>query len=75
VGIGIEEFYFPEAQRHRIAEDLSRNVDKARVEIKVDRGGQSALERLTIEDRIYEMTIFVGRDTPSAVQGTRIEGS
>jgi len=54
---------------------LSRNVDKARVEIKVDRGGQSALERLTIEDRIYEMTIFVGRDTPSAVQGTRIEGS
>ena len=51
---GIEEFYIPEAQRDRIAEDLSRNVDKARVEIKVDRGGHAALERLRIEDRIYE---------------------
>ena len=51
---GIEEFYIPEAQRHRIAEDLSRNVDKARVEIKVDRSGHAALERLRIEDRIYE---------------------
>ena len=51
---GIEEFYFPEAQRDRIAEDLSRNVDKARVEIKVDRSGHAALERLRIEDRIYE---------------------
>ena len=51
---GIEEFYIPEAQRHRIAEDLSRNVDKARVEIKVDRSGHAALERLIIEDRIYE---------------------
>ena len=54
MGIGIEEFYFPEAQRHRIAEDLSRNVDKERVELKVDRSGHSAPERLTIEDRIYE---------------------
>lgn len=51
---GIEEFYFPEAQRDHIAEDLSRNVDKARVEIKVDRSGHAALERLRIEDRIYE---------------------
>jgi uncharacterized membrane-anchored protein len=51
---GIEEFYIPEAQRHRIAEDLSSNVDKARVEIKVDRSGHAALERLRIEDRIYE---------------------
>jgi uncharacterized membrane-anchored protein len=51
---GIEEFYIPEAQRHRIAEDLSRNVDKARVEIKVDRSGHAALERLRIEDRVYE---------------------
>lgn len=51
---GIEEFYIPEAQRHHIAEDLSRNVDKARVEIKVDRSGHAALERLRIEDRIYE---------------------
>jgi uncharacterized membrane-anchored protein len=51
---GIEEFYIPEAQRDRIADDLSRNVDKARVEIKVDRGGHAALERLRIDDRIYE---------------------
>jgi uncharacterized membrane-anchored protein len=51
---GIEEFYIPEAQRYHIAEDLGRNVDKARVEIKVDRGGHAALERLRIEDRIYE---------------------
>jgi uncharacterized membrane-anchored protein len=51
---GIEEFYIPEAQRDRIADDLSRNVDKARVEIKVDRNGHAALERLRIEDRIYE---------------------
>ena len=50
----IEEFYIPEAQRHSIAEDLSRNVDKARVDIKVDRNGHAALERLRIEDRIYE---------------------
>ena len=51
---GIEEFYIPEAQRDRIAEDLTRNVDKARVEIKVDRSGHAALERLRIEDRVYE---------------------
>ena len=51
---GIEEFYIPEAQRYLIAEDLSRNVDKARVEVKVDRSGHAALERLRIEDRIYE---------------------
>ncbi len=51
---GIEEFYIPEAQRDRIGEDLSRNVDKARVDVKVDRDGHTALERLRIEDRIYE---------------------
>jgi uncharacterized membrane-anchored protein len=51
---GIEEFYIPEAQRDRIAEDLGKNVDKARVEVKVDRSGHAALERLRIEDRIYE---------------------
>ena len=51
---GIEEFYIPEAQRYSIAEDLNKNVDKARVEIKVDRSGHAALERLRIEDRIYE---------------------
>jgi uncharacterized membrane-anchored protein len=51
---GIEEFYIPEAQRDRIAQDLSQNVDKARVEVKVDRSGHAALERLRIEDRVYE---------------------
>ena len=51
---GIEEFYIPEAQRDRIASDLSRNVDKARVEVKVDRSGHAALQRIIIEDRIYE---------------------
>ena len=51
---GIEEFYIPEAQRHRIAEDLRMNLDTARVEIKVDHSGHAALERLRIEDRIYE---------------------
>ena len=54
ISYGIEEFYIPEAQRDRIAEDLRRNVDKARVEIKVDRSGHAALERLIIEDRVYE---------------------
>ena len=51
---GIEEFYIPEAQRYPIEEDLRKNVDKARVEVKVDRSGHAALERLRIEDRIYE---------------------
>lgn len=51
---GIEEFYIPEAQRESIAEDLRKNQDKARVEVKVDRSGHAALERLRIEDRVYE---------------------
>lgn len=51
---GIEEFYIPEAQREYIAEDLTKNQDKARVEVKVDGRGNAALERLVIEDRIYE---------------------
>ncbi len=51
---GIEEFYIPEAQRYNIDEDLRRNVDKARVEVKVDRSGHAALQRLIIADRIYE---------------------
>lgn len=50
---GIEEFYIPEAQRDRIATDLRTNADKARVEVKVDRSGHAALQRLIIEDRIY----------------------
>ncbi|HEU4479066.1 MAG TPA: GDYXXLXY domain-containing protein [Pyrinomonadaceae bacterium] len=54
IGYGIEEFYIPEAQRQSIADDLNRNVDKARVEVKVDRSGHAALQRLIIENRIYE---------------------
>ena len=50
----IEELYIPETQRHSIAEDLSRNSDKARAQVKVDRSGHAALQRLIIEDRIYE---------------------
>jgi uncharacterized membrane-anchored protein len=51
---GIEDFYIPEAQRDNIAEDLRKNQDKARVEVKVDGSGHAALERLRIEDRVYE---------------------
>jgi uncharacterized membrane-anchored protein len=51
---GIEEFYVPEAQRGKITEDLRKHQDKARVEVKVDGSGHAALERLRIEDRIYE---------------------
>jgi uncharacterized membrane-anchored protein len=51
---GIEEFYIPETQRESIAEDLRKNQDKARVEVKVDRSGHAALVRLIIEDRVYQ---------------------
>ncbi|HET6975530.1 MAG TPA: GDYXXLXY domain-containing protein [Pyrinomonadaceae bacterium] len=54
ISYGIEEFYFPEAQRDRITQDLRTNADKARVEIKVDRSGHAALERLIIDNRVYE---------------------
>ena len=54
IGYGIEEFYIPEAQRNSIADDLRRNVDQARVEVKVGSGGHAALQRLIIQDRIYE---------------------
>ena len=51
---GIENFYIPETQREAISDDLRKNPDKARVEIRVDRAGNSALKRLIIEDRVYE---------------------
>jgi uncharacterized membrane-anchored protein len=51
---GIEDFYIAETQREAIAEDLRKNVDKARVEVRVDRTGNAALKRLIIEDRVYE---------------------
>ena len=51
---GIENFYIPETWRDAIADDLNRNLDKARVEVKIDGSGNAALERLRIEDRVYE---------------------
>lgn len=54
IKFGIEEFYIPEAQRYAVGEDLRTNAEKARVEVKVDHSGHAALERLRIEDRIYE---------------------
>jgi uncharacterized membrane-anchored protein len=51
---GIEEFYIPEAQRYAVGEDLRNNIDKARVEVKVDSSGHAALVRLQIENRTYE---------------------
>ena len=51
---GIENFYIPETQRQVISDDLRKNPDKARIEIRVDRAGNSALKRLIIEDRVYE---------------------
>ena len=51
---GIEEFFIPETKRAAIADDLRVNPNKARVEIRVDSSGHAALERLRIEDRVYE---------------------
>jgi uncharacterized membrane-anchored protein len=50
----IEEFFIPETKRGAIADDLRVHQDKARVDVKVDSGGHAALERLRIEDRVYE---------------------
>jgi uncharacterized membrane-anchored protein len=51
---GIEEFYIPEEKRGVIDDDLRQHPDQAQVEVKVDRQGNAALERLRIEDRVYE---------------------
>ena len=51
---GIEELFIPETKRGAIADDLRANQDKARVDVKVDSSGHAALERLRIEDRVYE---------------------
>ena len=51
---GIENFFIPETQREAVAEDLRKHPDKARVEVKVDRNGNTALTKLLIEDRVYE---------------------
>ncbi|HWN99217.1 MAG TPA: GDYXXLXY domain-containing protein [Blastocatellia bacterium] len=51
---GIEQFFIPETKRDAVADDLRANRDNARVEIRIDGGGHAALERLRIEDRVYE---------------------
>jgi uncharacterized membrane-anchored protein len=51
---GIEEFYIPEEKRTVIADDLGKNQNEARVEVKVDAQGNAALVRLRIQDRVYE---------------------
>ena len=54
IDYGIEDFYIPESKRREVADDLRNHPNKARVEIKVDGSGNPALERLRIEDRVYE---------------------
>ena len=51
---GIESFFIPEAQRGTIEEDLRKNIDRARVQVKVDTQGNAALEKLIIDDRVYQ---------------------
>ncbi len=51
---GIEEFYIPEEKRSVIGDDLGKNQAEARVDVKVDAGGNAALLRLRIQDRVYE---------------------
>lgn len=51
---GIEEFSIPEAKRQIVEDDLSKNRNEARVDVKVDASGNAALLRLRIQDRIYE---------------------
>ncbi|MFZ2961122.1 MAG: GDYXXLXY domain-containing protein [Candidatus Ozemobacteraceae bacterium] len=50
---GIEEFYIPEERRREISEDLQKNRNKARVEVRVDDAGNAVLVSLRIEDRVY----------------------
>ena len=51
---GIEEFSIPESKRNVIADDLNKNRNEARVEVKVAANGEAALLRLRIQDRVYE---------------------
>ena len=54
INYGIEEFYIPEGKRQQVADDLNKNRNEARVDVKVDSSGNAALIRLRIQDRIYE---------------------
>ncbi|MBO0720630.1 MAG: GDYXXLXY domain-containing protein [Blastocatellia bacterium] len=51
---GIEEFFIPEDKRAEIEQGLRKNLDQARVEIKVDSKGDAALARLLIGDHVYD---------------------
>jgi len=51
---GIEEFFIPEDKRAEIDQGLRKNLDHARVEVKVDSKGNAALVRLLIGDRVYD---------------------
>ncbi len=51
---GIEEFFIPEDKRGEIEEALRKNIEQARVEVKVDSKGGAALVRLLIGDRVYD---------------------
>ena len=50
----IENFYIPEARRQEIEQDLRKNPDKVLVDVKVDESGDSILQRLRIDARVYE---------------------
>lgn len=51
---GLKHSTFLKARREEISEDLRMHTDKARAEVKVDSRGNAALERLRIENRVYE---------------------
>lgn len=51
---GIEEFSIPESKRQVIADDLNKNRNEARVDVKVAANGEAALLRLRIQERVYE---------------------
>jgi uncharacterized membrane-anchored protein len=51
---GIEQFFIPENKRDEIEQGLRKNLNQARVEIKVDSKGDAALTQLLIGDRVYD---------------------
>jgi len=50
---GIETYFIPEDAREKIAQDLRKNSRNAKVEVKVDASGNTAITKLIIQDRIY----------------------
>ena len=51
---GIESYFIPEDARDKVESDLRKNPDQARVEVKIDSFGNSALVSLMIQDRVYK---------------------